>query len=177
MCARSCGIIKYTFFPLLTGILLQFVMDFYKALVNITSGIMLPLMTVNLLVHAIVGLMLKILDMEHLMCEVGQAVVQRILGNHESVDNIVCEMHEKLLLQNESMKKVTIKSIYKNLEEARHNVEVFSCASNLAEAWPHLQKVCSLLSSLLILSMQTNLTPLFYFIYIYIFFLLFLRTL
>lgn len=115
--------------------------DFYKALVNITSGIMLPLTTADLLAHAIVGLVLENLDMERLVREVGQAVAQRILGNNESVDEVARELHEKLLLRNESTKKVVIESIYKDSEESRHNVDVFSRASNLAEARPHLKKI------------------------------------
>jgi hypothetical protein len=63
-----------------TLIPLQYATDFYKALINITSGIMLPLTTADLLVHAIVGLVLENLDMECLVREVGQAIAQRILG-------------------------------------------------------------------------------------------------
>lgn len=103
---------------------------------------MLPLTTADLLAHAIVGLVLENLDMERLVREVGQAVAQRILGNNESVDDVARELHEKLLLRNESTKKVVIESIYRDSDEARHNVEVFSRATNLAEARPHLRKVC-----------------------------------
>jgi hypothetical protein len=120
---------------------LQYATDFFKALVNITSGIMLPLTTADLLAHAIVGLVLENLDMERLVREVGQAVAQRILGNNESVDDVARELHEKLLLRNESTKKVVIESIYKDSDEARHNVEVFSRAPSLTEARPHLRKV------------------------------------
>ncbi|KAI9510603.1 elongation factor-2 kinase [Russula earlei] len=119
----------------------SFATDFFKALVNITSGIMLPLTTADLLAHAIVGLVLENLDMERLVREVGQAVAHRILGNNESVDDVARELHEKLLLRNESTKKVVIESIYRDSEEARHNVEVFSRSSNLAEARPHLRKI------------------------------------
>ncbi|KAI0056104.1 elongation factor-2 kinase [Artomyces pyxidatus] len=117
--------------------------DFFQALVNITSGIMLPLTTADLLAHAIVGLVLENLDMERLVREVGQAVAERILGNNESVDDVARELHEKLLLRNESTKKVVIESIYKNSPEAAQNVEVFMRAGNLAEARPHLRKVVS----------------------------------
>jgi hypothetical protein len=129
---------------LFTSSLVQFATDFYKALVNITSGIMLPLTTADLLAHAIVGLVLENLDMERLVREVGQAVAQRILGNNESVDDVARELHEKLLLRNESTKKVVIESIYRDSDEARHNVEIFTLASNLAEARPHLRRVRSL---------------------------------
>ena len=129
---------------LFSSCLVQFATDFYKALVNITSGIMLPLTTADLLAHAIVGLVLENLDMERLVREVGQAVAQRILGNNESVDDVARELHEKLLLRNESTKKVVIESIYRDSDEARHNVEIFSLASNLAEARPHLRRVRSL---------------------------------
>ena len=102
---------------------------------------MLPLTTADLLAHAIVGLVLENLDMERLVREVGQAVAQRILGNNESVDDVARELHEKLLLRNESTKKVVIERIYKDSDEARHNVEVFSQATGLALARPHLRRV------------------------------------
>ncbi|KAH9038309.1 hypothetical protein EDB85DRAFT_2193475 [Lactarius pseudohatsudake] len=53
-------------------------------------------------------------------------VAQRILGNNESVDEVARKLHEKLLLRNESTKKVVIKGIYKDSEESRHNVDIFS---------------------------------------------------
>lgn len=115
--------------------------DFFQALTNITSGIMLPLTTADLLAHAIVGLVLENLDMERLVREVGQAVAQRILGNNESVDDVARELHEKLLLRNENTKKIVIESIYKESEEARSNVNVFSQAASLTEARPHLRRV------------------------------------
>ncbi|KAI0036511.1 hypothetical protein K488DRAFT_75906 [Vararia minispora EC-137] len=115
--------------------------DFFQALTSITSGLMLPLTTADLLAHAIVGLVLENLDMERLVREVGQAVAQRILGNNESVDDVARELHEKLLLRNESTKKIVIESIYKESDEASHNVHVFTNAANLAEARPHLKRV------------------------------------
>ena len=111
---------------------------------TITSGLMLPLTTADLLAHAIVGSVLENLDMERLVREVGQAVAQRILGNNESVDDVARELHERLLLRNESTKKVVIESIYRESEEGTHNVNVFVDAPTLADARPHLKKVYSL---------------------------------
>ncbi len=102
---------------------------------------MLPLTTDDLLTHAIVGSVLDDLDMERLVREVGHAVAQRILGNNEIVDDVAKELHEKLLLRNESTKKVVIESIYKESEEAKHNVSVFMAAASLAEARPLLRRV------------------------------------
>jgi hypothetical protein len=84
---------------------------------------------------------LENLDMERLVREVGHAVAQRILGNNESVDDVARELHEKLLLRNESTKKVVIESIYKESEEAKHNVAVFTQASSLEEARTMLRRV------------------------------------
>ena len=103
---------------------------------------MLPLTTADLLTHAIVGSVLENLDMERLVREVGHAVAQRILGNNESVDDVARELHEKLLLRNESTKKVVIESIYRDSEEAKHNVNVYTQSNTLAEARPHLKRVC-----------------------------------
>lgn len=108
---------------------------------NITSGLMLPLTTADLLTHAIVGSVLENLDMERLVREVGAAVSQRILGNNESVDDVARELHERLLLRNESTKKVVIESIYRESEEAKHNVSVYMQAPSLNEARPLLKRV------------------------------------
>jgi hypothetical protein len=125
--------------PALSGY--SYATDFYQAITTITSGLMLPLLTADLLAHAIVGSVLENLDMERLIHEVGHAVAQRILGNNESVDDVARELHEKLLLRNESTKKVVIESIYKDSEEAKHNVAVFTQAPSLAEARPLLKRV------------------------------------
>lgn len=108
---------------------------------TITSGLMLPLLTADLLTHAIVGSVLENLDMERLVREVGNAVAQRILGNNESVDDVARELHEKLLLRNESTKKVVIESIYRESDEAKHNVAIFMQAGSLREAVPQLKRV------------------------------------
>ncbi|KAI0763608.1 hypothetical protein BD413DRAFT_606588 [Trametes elegans] len=125
--------------PALSGY--SYATDFYQAITNITSGLMLPLTTADLLTHAIVGSVLENLDMERLVREVGQAVSQRILGNNESVDDVARELHERLLLRNESTKKVVIESIYRESEEAKHNVNVYTQAPTLADARPHLKRV------------------------------------
>ncbi|KAH8104715.1 elongation factor-2 kinase [Cristinia sonorae] len=125
--------------PALSGY--AYATDFFQAITNITSGLMLPLTTADLLTHAIVGSVLENLDMERLVREVGQAVSQRILGNNESVDDVARELHERLLLRNESTKKVVIESIYRESEEAKHNVQVYMQAPSLAEARPLLRRV------------------------------------
>lgn len=125
--------------PALSGY--SYATDFYQAITNITSGLMLPLTTADLLVHAIVGSVLENLDMERLVREVGAAVSQRIHGNNESVDDVARELHERLLLRNESTKRVIIESIYRETEEAKHNVDVYMNAPSLREARPHLKRV------------------------------------
>jgi len=115
--------------------------DFYRALTGITSGVMLPLTTANLLSHAIIGSVLENLDMERLIHEVGQAVAERILGGNETVDDVARELHEKLLLRNESTQTLVVENIYRESEEAIHNVQVWSQAPNIQAARPLLQKV------------------------------------
>ncbi|KIY71676.1 hypothetical protein CYLTODRAFT_418578 [Cylindrobasidium torrendii FP15055 ss-10] len=125
--------------PALSGYL--YATDFYKAITTITSGLMLPLTTADLLAHAIVGSVLENLDMERLVLEVGQAVAERVQGNHQSVDDVARELHERLLLRNESTKKVVIESIYRETPESASNVEAFCNADTLKQARPFLQKV------------------------------------
>ncbi|KAL7418007.1 hypothetical protein BDY24DRAFT_373778 [Mrakia frigida] len=125
--------------PALSGYL--YGTDIFKALCLITSGLMLPLTNASLLAHAIVGSALEHLDMERLIREVGDAVGERLRLGEQSVDDVARELHEKLMLRNESTKKIQVENIYKDSEESRHNVEVFSTAPNLAAAREHLRKV------------------------------------
>ncbi|KAH7097618.1 elongation factor-2 kinase [Auriculariales sp. MPI-PUGE-AT-0066] len=139
MAARGITLFFVACEPALSGY--SYATDFFQALTSITSGLMLPLTTANLLAHAIIGSVLENLDMERLIREVGQAVAERILGGQESVDDVARELHEKLLLRNESTKKVVFENIYRESDEAKHNVSVFQNAPNLNAARPLLKKV------------------------------------
>jgi hypothetical protein len=108
---------------------------------------MLPLTTAALLAPAIVGSALENMDMERLIREVGMAVAERVHGNNESVDDVAKELHEKLLLRNESTKKVVIENIYRDIPEAAHNVQVFLNSPNIAACRPLVRKVCLCISS------------------------------
>ena len=83
--------------PALSGY--YYATDAYKALTQITSGVMLPLTTASLLAHVIVGSALEQLDMERLIKEVGQAVAERVHSGQESVDEVAKALHEKLMLR------------------------------------------------------------------------------
>lgn len=115
--------------------------DFYTALTAITSGLMVPLTTASLLSRAIIGSVLENLDMERLIREVGAAVAERILGGQQSVDDVARELHEKLLLRGDGVKRMVVENIYRESEEAKHNVEVWSRSRTIADARPHLKKV------------------------------------
>lgn len=52
------------------------------------------------------------MDMERLIEEVGLAVAQRVHGASESIDDVARELHEKLLLRNETTKSLHIESIH-----------------------------------------------------------------
>lgn len=104
---------------------------------------MLPLTNANLLAHAIVGSVLENLDMERLIREVGYAVAEKIHLNNESVDDVARELHEKLLLRNESTKHIVIENIYRDIPEAVHNVQVWLAAASIQDAKPQLKRVCT----------------------------------
>lgn len=115
--------------------------DFFRAITNITSAMMLPLTTANLLPHVIVGSAFEQMDMERLVREVGHAVAERVVGGQESVDDVARELHEKLLLRNESTKQLVVEDIYRDTPEARHNVEVWLSAPDIQTAKPLLKKI------------------------------------
>lgn len=77
----------------------QYATDFFRALSQISAGLMLPLTNASLLARVIVGSALEHLDMERLVQEVGAAVAAKIHGNQESVDDVARELHERLMLR------------------------------------------------------------------------------
>ncbi|PLW45449.1 hypothetical protein PCANC_06712 [Puccinia coronata f. sp. avenae] len=115
--------------------------DFFRAIASITSATMLPLTTANLLPHVIVGSAFEQMDMERLIREVGHAVAERVAVGQESVDDIAKELHEKLLLRNESTKQLIVEDIYRDSPEARHNVEVWLNAFDIQAAKPNLRRI------------------------------------
>jgi hypothetical protein len=84
---------------------MQHSVDFFQALCNMTSGVMLPLTTADLLAPTIVGSVLENMDMERLitgelngphsplrnkltMIEIGYEVAQRIKQKGESMQSV-----------------------------------------------------------------------------------------
>ncbi|KZO97079.1 hypothetical protein CALVIDRAFT_536548 [Calocera viscosa TUFC12733] len=124
--------------PALSGYL--YANEFYHAMTSLTGGTVLPLTTSSLLSHAIIGSVLENLDMEDLIREVGQHVANRVLGG-DDVDDIARQLHEHLMLRNESTKKLKIESIYRTSEESAHNIQVWQQAADLKSARPLLKRV------------------------------------
>lgn len=144
----------------LSSLRAQYAVDFYRGLAEISSGLMLPLTTANLLARVIVGSALEQMDMERLIREVGVAVAERVHSGRESVDDVAKELHEKLLLRNENTKQVVVDDIYvrashyvshphqpdlirqqEKSNEADHNVKVWKSVESVGEAKQHLKSV------------------------------------
>ncbi|GAC72678.1 hypothetical protein L1887_48595 [Cichorium endivia] len=131
--------------PALSGY--QHAADFYQGLVQITGAMLVPLTTASLLSHVILGIAGEAMDLERLHREIGDAIAERIQslsleGNQSNpMDDVARELHERLLLRNESTKQLHIESIYRDTEESRHNIQVWATASDLAAAKPNIKRV------------------------------------
>ncbi|KAH8924105.1 hypothetical protein BT69DRAFT_1333300 [Atractiella rhizophila] len=125
--------------PALSGY--SYALDHFRALSDITSGVLLPLTTAALLAHVIVGSALEQLDMERLIREVGETIAQKIHQGQESVDDVARQLHETLLLRNESTKQLRVEDIYRDTPESRHNVQTYINAPDLATARTQLKRV------------------------------------
>ncbi|KAK4701670.1 hypothetical protein P7C70_g4559, partial [Phenoliferia sp. Uapishka_3] len=110
MAAKGITLFVVACEPALSGY--QYALDFFRAMTVISSGILVPLTTASLLSHVIVGSALEQMDMEALIEEVGLQVAARVHGGQESVDDIAQELHQKLLLRNESTKQLHVESIH-----------------------------------------------------------------
>ncbi|KAK4685395.1 hypothetical protein P7C73_g4754, partial [Tremellales sp. Uapishka_1] len=118
--------------------------DFFQALCNMTSGLMLPLTTADLLAMTIVGSVLENMDMERLISEIGSEVAKRIKEKGEtmqSVEEVALELHERLLLRNEQTKQVQLPEVYVPNDIARQNVTAWMSAQFIADAVPKIKDV------------------------------------
>lgn len=135
--------------PALSGY--QHAVDFYRGLVEITGGMLVPLTTASLLSHVVIAAAGEVMDMERLHKEVGDAVLDRMRSlslsmgeggqSTQLMDQVAQELHEKLLLRNESTKQLIVESIYRESEESAHNIRIWSQAPDLFTARPHIRKV------------------------------------
>ncbi|SNX82481.1 uncharacterized protein MEPE_01187 [Melanopsichium pennsylvanicum] len=131
--------------PALSGY--QHAADFFQGLVQITGAMLVPLTTASLLSHVILGIAGEAMDLERLHREIGDAIAERIQslslegGQNNPMDDVARELHERLLLRNESTKQLYIESIYRETDESRHNIQVWATAPDLATAKPNIKRV------------------------------------
>ncbi|KAL7420446.1 hypothetical protein Q5752_004396 [Cryptotrichosporon argae] len=118
--------------------------DFFMAICNMTSGVMIPLMTADLLAMTIVGSVLENMDMERLIEEIGREVAQRIKEkgqSMQSVEEVAHELHERLLLRNEQTKQVHLPDVYIVSDDSKKNVSTWMEAATIADAAPNIVQV------------------------------------
>ncbi|KAK8858916.1 hypothetical protein IAR55_003147 [Kwoniella newhampshirensis] len=118
--------------------------DFFTAICNMTSGVMLPLTTADLLAMTIVGSVLENMDMERLIGEIGVEVAQRIRQKGESIESVeevAQELHERLLLRNEQTKQVHLPEVYVPHDNAKKNVSTWMNAACIGDAVPNILPV------------------------------------
>ncbi|TIB82847.1 hypothetical protein E3Q08_03240 [Wallemia mellicola] len=118
--------------PALSGY--QYSTDFFKALADLTGGMMIPLVSASLLAQVIIGSALEQMDIERLIKEVGSAVAERVHGQNENVDDVARALHETLMLRNESTKRIYVENIYRESEEADYNYNVWRNIANIQDA-------------------------------------------
>ncbi|KAI3620372.1 hypothetical protein CBS9595_002339 [Malassezia furfur] len=123
MSARGIPLFVVACEPALSGY--QHAVDFYQGLVTITGGLLVPLTTASLLSHVVIAAAGEVMDLDRLHREVGDAVLDRMrslslsMGDDPSsslMDQVTHELHEKLLLRNESTKQLIVESIYRESE-------------------------------------------------------------
>lgn len=142
---------------------LQRAVDFFTAICNMTSGVMLPLTTADLLAMTIVGSVLENMDVERLIAgalclgylssvpslttpppEIGREVADRIKEKGEtmqSVEEVAQELHERLLLRNEQTKQVQLPDVYIQSDQSKANVQTWMNAQYIFDAAPSILPV------------------------------------
>lgn len=156
MAAMGISLFMVACEPALSGY--QHAVDFYQGLVHITSGMLVPLTTASLLSHVVIAAAAEVMDLERLHREVGDAVLERLqtlsLSSGQGadgpdavhlMDQVTHELHEKLMLRNESTKQLIIESIYR---ESEGGSCALRCADRQSRSTTSLcgkrQRICSL---------------------------------
>ncbi len=134
MAAMGISLLMVACEPALAGY--QHAADFFQGLVKVTGGMCVPLTTASLLSHVIVAAAGEAMDMERLHKDIGDDVAERLRAlsleqqqqqaagaavEAVTLDDIARELHEKLLLRNESTKQLHIESIYRDTEGERRS--------------------------------------------------------
>ncbi|EAU86957.1 elongation factor-2 kinase [Coprinopsis cinerea okayama7 len=115
--------------------------DFYRALTQITSGRMVPLVHAEQLGDYIVGSAIETLETEHLIGQFEKVILEDVYGQGKSVEEVMESVQNELNKRNVQLNTLSVEDIYKPSEVAEKNVSTWAQAFSLSTARENVQEV------------------------------------
>jgi len=119
----------------------QHASDFYRALVEITSGMTFPLVSANHLADYIIGTVLEACDIEAAVSKYGFEIAERIRNQGTTVEEIAGQMSAKFEREGVVMNTFKVENIYTDSPGSGRNRRVWSSANDLAAGRPLVESV------------------------------------
>ncbi|PPQ74668.1 hypothetical protein CVT24_003825 [Panaeolus cyanescens] len=116
-------------------------LDFYSALVQITSGRLLPLLMADKLGDYIVASAIETIETEQLIGEFEHVILDDVYGKFKSIENVMAEVHQTLQNRGTQLQTMELEKVYVENEQATKNREVWFSATSIGQARSKIQPV------------------------------------
>jgi len=112
----------------------QNAVDFYTALVEITSGRMFPLLMADKLGDYIIGTAVETIETEKLIGEFEQVIVNDVYGKDTSIEEVTENLQERLRERGAKINTMNIENVYNESETSRNNVALWQASGDIKAA-------------------------------------------
>ncbi|KAH6909945.1 hypothetical protein BKA70DRAFT_180632 [Coprinopsis sp. MPI-PUGE-AT-0042] len=119
----------------------QHAVDFYRALTQITSGRMVPLLNASQLGDYIIGSALETLETEELLAQFQDTILEDVYGQGKSIEEVVENMQQRLEQQQVHMQTLHVDDVYAPSREAEANVASWMNAGKLGDARGKVEEI------------------------------------
>ncbi|KAH6909927.1 hypothetical protein BKA70DRAFT_1425635 [Coprinopsis sp. MPI-PUGE-AT-0042] len=119
----------------------QHAVDFYRALTEITSGRMVPLLNTSQLGDYIIGSALETLATEELIAQFQDTILEDVYGQGKSVEEVVERIQQQLAQQKVQLQTLQVDDVYAPSKEAEVNVFSWKNAGKPGDARGMVQEI------------------------------------
>ena len=108
-----------------------YAVDFYRALCEITSGRMVPLLNASKLGDYIVGSAIETIETEALIGEFEQVILEDVYGQGKSIEDVTEEIQKRMDAKNVRVNVLQMEKAYADTEESKTNVKLWTEAVSI----------------------------------------------
>ncbi|PPQ82201.1 hypothetical protein CVT24_012549 [Panaeolus cyanescens] len=119
----------------------RFALDFYSALVQITSGRLFPLLMADKLGDYIVGSAVETIETENLISEFEQVIIDDVYGKAKPIEEVMAEVQQQLQSRGTKLQTIDIENVYEENEQGAKNRKAWFAAPSLAAARSQVEPV------------------------------------